>query len=137
MAVACSRIYFAMESLAQVHFLYQLSLRFFLDIFYELLNNNTNLEGVKEPSERLSILIRDLFQLVFKRVSRTLLHDDYITFGLQIAYINLKGIVFVVVVAVVVVVLSKALQAQAMRLMKQVMNSFYVEGTISHRPTSV
>eukprot|EP01113_Clastostelium_recurvatum_P011812 TRINITY_DN1605_c0_g1_i1.p1 TRINITY_DN1605_c0_g1~~TRINITY_DN1605_c0_g1_i1.p1 ORF type:complete len:4689 (+),score=1530.43 TRINITY_DN1605_c0_g1_i1:285-14351(+) len=91
MAVACSRIYFAMENLAQVHFLYQFSLRFFLDIFYELLNNNPHLEGIKDPQERLAVLIKDLFQLVFRRVSRTLLHEDHVTFALQLAYIQLKG----------------------------------------------
>lgn len=90
-AQACSRIYFAMESLAQVHFLYQFSLRFFLDIFYELLNNNPRLEGVKDPAERLEILTNDMFQVVFRRVSRTLLHDDYLTFALQLAYIRVKG----------------------------------------------
>jgi dynein heavy chain 1 len=57
-----------MESLAQVHFLYQFSLRFFLDIFYDLLTNNPRLEGVKDPVERLSILTNDMFQVVFKRV---------------------------------------------------------------------
>jgi dynein heavy chain 1 len=57
-----------MESLAQVHFLYQFSLRFFLAIFYDLLSNNPRLEGIKDPAERLTILTNDMFQVVFKRV---------------------------------------------------------------------
>eukprot|EP01133_Synstelium_polycarpum_P001082 gene1082-1226_t len=90
MALACSRVYFAMEQLGQ-HHLYQFSLRFFLDIFFSLLNANPHLEGVKEPLDRLAILNRDIFALAYTRVSRTLLNDDKITFALQLAIIALKG----------------------------------------------
>jgi len=45
LSVACSNIYFTMDSLNQVHFLYQYSLKMFLDIFSTVLYNNTKLEG--------------------------------------------------------------------------------------------
>ncbi|KAF2072162.1 hypothetical protein CYY_006521 [Polysphondylium violaceum] len=90
MALACSRVYFAMEQLSQFH-LYQFSLRSFLDIFYNLLNNNPNLEGIKDPAERLVILQRDIFSMTYTRVSRTLLNDDKLTFAIQLAIIALKG----------------------------------------------
>ncbi|EFA77050.1 cytoplasmic dynein heavy chain [Heterostelium album PN500] len=90
MALACSRVYFAMEQLSQFH-LYQFSLRFFLDLFYVLLNGNPNLDGIKDPNERLNILQRDIFTLAFNRVTRTLLNDDKLTFAVQLANIALKG----------------------------------------------
>ena len=37
---ACSSIYFTIDNLHQVHYLYQYSLQFFLDIFTSLLINN-------------------------------------------------------------------------------------------------
>eukprot|EP01094_Clydonella_sp_ATCC50884_P027826 TRINITY_DN8164_c0_g1_i2.p1 TRINITY_DN8164_c0_g1~~TRINITY_DN8164_c0_g1_i2.p1 ORF type:complete len:4596 (+),score=2011.83 TRINITY_DN8164_c0_g1_i2:76-13863(+) len=90
MAQSCSRIYFALEQLASVHFLYQFSLRFFLDIFHNILKTNPNLEGVKEPEQRLSILLRDLYVEIFVRVRRTLLHADQVTFAMRLVQIRVK-----------------------------------------------
>lgn len=47
-----------MEQLEQIHFLYRFSLRFFLDIFFSVLRQNPHLDNVKDPQERLEILIR-------------------------------------------------------------------------------
>lgn len=60
---ACSSIYFTLESLHQMHFLYQYSLQFFMDIFHSVLSANENLNGVKDCSERLAIITKDLFQV--------------------------------------------------------------------------
>ena len=83
LAEACSRIYFALEQVSQVHFLYQLSLRFFLEAFRGLLLRNANLEGVEDREERLTILTRDLFSTIFRRVGRGLLHEDQLMFALR------------------------------------------------------
>eukprot|EP01114_Cavostelium_apophysatum_P023031 TRINITY_DN854_c0_g1_i2.p1 TRINITY_DN854_c0_g1~~TRINITY_DN854_c0_g1_i2.p1 ORF type:complete len:4577 (-),score=1545.65 TRINITY_DN854_c0_g1_i2:38-13768(-) len=91
MGLACSRIYFAIEQLEQIHFLYRFSLRFFLDMFFGILRQNPNLEGVKDHGERLEILVKDLFRVVFRRVSRGLLHEDHITFALRLAQIRVRG----------------------------------------------
>ncbi|KAM9964742.1 hypothetical protein ACTFIW_004524 [Dictyostelium discoideum] len=90
MALSCSRVYFAMEELSQFH-LYQFSLRAFLDIFYNLLNNNPNLVDKKDPNERLVYLSKDIFSMTFNRVTRTLLNDDKLTFALQLTIISVKG----------------------------------------------
>ncbi|KAF9794670.1 hypothetical protein SFRURICE_019548 [Spodoptera frugiperda] len=63
---ACSSIYFTMESLHQVHFLYQYSLKMFLDIFSSVL-------------------------VVYERVARGMLHTDRLTFALLLCRIQLKG----------------------------------------------
>eukprot|EP01105_Mastigella_eilhardi_P022506 TRINITY_DN553_c0_g1_i1.p1 TRINITY_DN553_c0_g1~~TRINITY_DN553_c0_g1_i1.p1 ORF type:complete len:4613 (+),score=1400.71 TRINITY_DN553_c0_g1_i1:1522-13839(+) len=90
-SAACSRIYFALEQLAHVHFLYQFSLRFFLDIFHMMLQNNPNLDGVTDPEERLRILTTDIFMGVYHRVCRTLLHEDHTTFGFRLVQMRLKS----------------------------------------------
>ncbi len=91
LALACARIYFALEALSSVHFLYQFSLRFFLDVFHAVLHRNPSLDKLKEPHERLAQLLRDLFRVTYLRVSRTLLHEDALIFAVRLAQIKLQG----------------------------------------------
>uniref|UniRef100_A0A8C0WNI1 Dynein heavy chain, cytosolic n=1 Tax=Castor canadensis TaxID=51338 RepID=A0A8C0WNI1_CASCN len=91
LSTACSSIYFTMESLKQIHFLYQYSLQFFLDIYHNVLYENPNLKGVTDHTQRLSIITKDLFQVAFNRVARGMLHQDHITFAMLLARIKLKG----------------------------------------------
>ncbi|XP_047193613.1 cytoplasmic dynein 1 heavy chain 1 isoform X1 [Scophthalmus maximus] len=88
---ACSSIYFTMESLNQMHFLYQYSLHFFLDTFHTVLYENPNLKGISDHSQRLAVVTKDLFQVAFNRVARGMLHQDHITFAMLLAKISLKG----------------------------------------------
>ncbi|XP_005182290.1 dynein heavy chain, cytoplasmic isoform X3 [Musca domestica] len=91
LSVACSNIYFTMDSLNQVHFLYQYSLKMFLDIFSTVLYNNKKLDGKTDNAERLGIITRDLFQVCYDRVARGMLHNDRLTFALLMCKIHLKG----------------------------------------------
>jgi len=91
LALACSRLYFAMESLADIHFFYQFSLKFFLQIFNDVIINNKNLDGVSDPQERLEKLTNDLFNVTFTRVSRGMQNQDAITLALRIAQIRLMN----------------------------------------------
>ncbi|XP_070608209.1 cytoplasmic dynein 1 heavy chain 1 isoform X1 [Erythrolamprus reginae] len=91
LSTACSSIYFTMESLKQIHFLYQYSLQFFLDIYHNVLYENPNLRGITDHTQRLSIITKDLFQVAFNRVARGMLHQDHITFAMLLARIKLKG----------------------------------------------
>lgn len=88
---ACSNIYFTMDSLNQIHFLYQYSLKMFLDIFSTVLYNNSRLEGKTEFTERLSIITNHLFSVVYERVARGMLHNDRLTFAILLCRIHLKG----------------------------------------------
>ena len=88
---ACSSIYFTLEGLNQIHFLYQYSLHFFLDIYSDVLTKNPNLNGVTEPNARLSRITRDLFETVFKRVTRGMIHEDWLVFALLLCKIHLRG----------------------------------------------
>ena len=93
LSMACSGIYFTIDNLHQVHYLYQYSLQFFLDIFTNLLHPSTNpeLNNIKDYAERLRKITRDLFESSFNRVTRGMLHDDRIIFGLLLSKIYLKN----------------------------------------------
>lgn len=65
---ACSSIYFTMDSLNQIHFLYQYSLKMFLDIFSTVLKNNPQLEGKTDYAQRLQIINASLFAVCYDRV---------------------------------------------------------------------
>ncbi|XP_069694728.1 dynein heavy chain, cytoplasmic isoform X3 [Periplaneta americana] len=89
---ACSNIYFTMDSLNQIHFLYQYSLKFFLDIFSSVLYSNPKLGNVTDYGARLAIITRDLFGVCYERVARGMLHIDRLTFALLLCRIHLKGV---------------------------------------------
>lgn len=50
-----------MDSLNQIHFLYQYSLQFFLDIFSSVLLNNPKLDSLSDYNTRLTTITKDLF----------------------------------------------------------------------------
>nr|CAD7194334.1 unnamed protein product [Timema douglasi] len=89
---ACSNIYFTMDSLNQIHFLYQYSLKFFLDIFSSVLLSNPKLSNTTDYGTRLAIITRDLFGVCYERVARGMLHTDRLTFALLLCRIHLKGV---------------------------------------------
>ncbi|KAJ6227585.1 dynein heavy chain [Anaeramoeba flamelloides] len=93
-SLATSRMYFVLEQMSIVHFLYQFSLNFFLEIFKKVVNvNNPKLETVKEDKEqRLQILSGDLYTTLFRRVAVGLLNRDHLTFALRLAQIRLQEI---------------------------------------------
>ncbi|XP_063237430.1 dynein heavy chain, cytoplasmic isoform X2 [Bacillus rossius redtenbacheri] len=89
---ACSNIYFTTDSLNQIHFLYQYSLKFFLDIFSFVLHSNPKLNNVTDYNTRLSLITRDLFGVCYERVARGMLHTDRLTLALLLCRIHLKGV---------------------------------------------
>lgn len=93
LSTACSSIYFTMEALNQMHFLYQYSLHLFLDIYHTVLYENSSLKSVSDHTQRLSLITKDLFQVAFNRVARGMLHQDHITFAVLLARIYLKSLV--------------------------------------------
>ncbi|XP_061172861.1 cytoplasmic dynein 1 heavy chain 1-like isoform X1 [Saccostrea echinata] len=90
LATSCSSIYFSMEALQQVHFLYQYSLQLFLEIFHSVLQSS-KLNGVKDYAARLNIITNELFQETYCRVGRGMLYEDRVTFAIQLSRICLKG----------------------------------------------
>jgi dynein heavy chain 1 len=91
LAQACSSYFFILEQLNSVNHFYQFSLRFFLDIFDQVLNHNQNLKGIKDHDQRREILFHDLFMAVFKRTARALLHRDQVMLAVLLAQVKLRG----------------------------------------------
>ncbi|XP_037072682.1 LOW QUALITY PROTEIN: dynein heavy chain, cytoplasmic-like [Pollicipes pollicipes] len=91
LAQACSSIYFMLESLHQIHFLYQFSLQFFLDVFNCVLTKNPGLQGKTDPNERLAIITQALFSMCYSRVARGMAHHHRLTLALLLARISLRG----------------------------------------------
>ena len=90
-AECLARLYFLLEGLGGLHFLYQFSLGYFLDLFDIVLNDNPRLDGVEDKTDRLGIMIEDLFALVFRRVSRGLLDADNIVLAFRLGQIRLDA----------------------------------------------
>ncbi|CAB0033630.1 unnamed protein product [Trichogramma brassicae] len=88
---ACSNIYFTMDSLNQIHFLYQYSLKMFLDIFTSVLTKSPELSKLSGYTERLNHITKDLFSVCYERVARGMLYHDRLTFALLLCRIQLKG----------------------------------------------
>merc|ERR1719233_2639554 len=88
---ACSKIYFSLETMPQLHFLYQFSLNHFLDIVNFILTtrDHAELSGVAagEKTKRLVGLIKALHRVVFERSKRSLLAKDAIVLATRLAQI--------------------------------------------------
>jgi len=91
LAQACSSVFFVMEQMNLLHHFYQFSLEYFYEIFQFILHENPNLKDVTEAPQRLEILQRDLFNVSFKRVSRSLLHEDYVTYAILLSQVKMRG----------------------------------------------
>lgn len=58
-----TRIFFSLESMSNVHYLYQFSLQQFMDCVFFVLNHNEELKAVPktQPQNRLQVIIKQLF----------------------------------------------------------------------------
>ena len=90
LAACFSKIYFVLDSLSQIHFLYVYSLEFFQDIFFNILHHNENLKNVSDRGERMEILLRDLFLSIYHSVCGGLSHEDQIVFALRLAQLKIS-----------------------------------------------
>ena len=84
---ACS-IYFTMDRLNQLHFLYQYSLQFFLDIFQSFVDGSVLLK----EQDRCIEVTENLCRVLYRRVARGMLQVDRLTFALLVCRIHLRGL---------------------------------------------
>ncbi|CRG93244.1 dynein heavy chain, putative [Plasmodium gallinaceum] len=90
LAQGSARIYFVLQHLCNINFLYQYDLNFFFNIMKDALNDKDLLSKVKKNDykERLNILEHLIFSLTYDRVARGLLQEDRYVLGLQLCYIK-------------------------------------------------
>ncbi|TRY63473.1 hypothetical protein TCAL_02090 [Tigriopus californicus] len=86
---ACSSIYFMMDNLHQIHFIYQFSLQFFLDILVNVLKSLDS--NVKNHTERVDILTSGLFSKCYVSISRGMLHKDKILLAFVLSRVFVRG----------------------------------------------
>ncbi|TMW64824.1 hypothetical protein Poli38472_008991 [Pythium oligandrum] len=89
LAKGASRLYFALEGLASVHFLYQYSLSYFLSVLTNVLAAPRGDISAQNTSARLHQLSKTLFAHIAARVSRGLAENDKLMFAMRLAQIFL------------------------------------------------
>merc|ERR1719242_2074105 len=89
----CSKLYFSLESLCEVHFLYQFDLKFFFQIAEFVLKNGVknNLPEIEEMEKkddkeaRLVPLMTAMHRVTYLRTRRALRVNDWLAWGLRVA----------------------------------------------------
>jgi dynein heavy chain 1 len=99
LASSMASVYFSMEKLNDVNFLYKFNLHFFLDIISNVLNNavsskttNSDKDDQKAIKARVKELSISFFKEVFRRVLRSLKFHDKILFSARLCQIYMSGI---------------------------------------------
>lgn len=88
LSTACSHIYHTLQQLNEIHFLYHYSLDFLVEIFTHVLKT-PELSSTTDYAKRLRIITTSLFQTVFRRVSRGMLHTDKVLLALLLMRIQI------------------------------------------------
>mmetsp|Transcript_1490 Transcript_1490/g.2131 ORF Transcript_1490/g.2131 Transcript_1490/m.2131 type:complete len:4632 (-) Transcript_1490:106-14001(-) len=93
----CSKIYFTLEEFSTLHFLYQFSLPFFLQLVDDTIdtkkNKKLNLlppESKSKPAARLEAIRQELFDNALLRVGRALLQKDQVAYALRLTQIAMS-----------------------------------------------
>ena len=92
-AEAASKVYFALESMNVLHYLYEYSLSFFMETILKLLDCDERLKKVdkKDYERRKECIYNSIFDRIFLRVANSLLSKDLIIFSLKLVSIKLKN----------------------------------------------
>eukprot|EP00052_Salpingoeca_macrocollata_P029602 m.302295 g.302295 ORF g.302295 m.302295 type:complete len:4671 (+) comp22998_c0_seq14:51-14063(+) len=91
LAQRCSAIFFTLQQLSSISFLYVYSLQFFLDIFHYVLTEDPNLAALKDYTQRRDMISKDMFKVTFDRVAPGLLYVDRLPLALTFANLYLHG----------------------------------------------
>jgi dynein heavy chain 1 len=103
LAFAMSSVYFSLENLSDISFLYQFSLKFFMDIVNEILNskidnnffNNSNNKSINVDIKESKIRVQSLTSIFYSEISRKVLRglkfDDKLMFVVRLAQISTNG----------------------------------------------
>ena len=92
LALATSRIFFAMESLSSIYFLYQYSLYAFMETVFAVLRKNPIVAEIPKTNyeKRLNAIFEELFITVYHKFGQGLLNKHKLLFGLKLVQIRLQ-----------------------------------------------
>jgi len=90
LANMASRIYFALDSLPTIHFLYQFSLQQFMHILFAVIQKSERLNGIPKTNHeaRRLCLTEELFDKIYDFGARGLLGDHQPLFAMRLAQIR-------------------------------------------------
>ncbi len=82
-----SRIFFTLDSMSSINFLYQSSLQHFMEYIFAVLHSNEELNKVPKsnPDARLRIITKELFAYVYMKISQGLLLEHQPLFAVRLA----------------------------------------------------
>lgn len=89
LSLACSQIYFILDSLHHILSLYRFNLQFFMSMLNSILL--LPMDATLSPSQRMSILLQALYRVVYARVSRGLKHLDARILALRLCQLYVQG----------------------------------------------
>ena len=89
-ATMSSRIFFALDSLDTIFYLYKFSLTFFMDVLNFVIKSE-KLEEIPKNNytDRQNFIISELFKIIYHRVGFSLLNKDVLIFAMRLAQIRL------------------------------------------------
>ena len=88
LAGAMALVYFTLEKLSDVNFLYQFGLQFFLRVIDKMLSTHSNSgDRSSEPKQRVIFLMKTFFVEISKRVLRSLKFEDKVLFVTRLSQI--------------------------------------------------
>lgn len=93
LAQAAARLFFTLQAMQSLHFLYHYDLRFFESLFHDTLGSKPKREAFKphDYAGRLAWLFEELFRNLYGRVSMGLLHEDQLVLVSQLARIRYES----------------------------------------------
>jgi dynein heavy chain 1 len=91
LAQTASRIFFAILGLGSVHYLYQYSLNFYMNLVYKILREEPLLASEKDPERRKQVIEDSLYKLAFTKVSASVLARDQIVLGMRFLQLKVTG----------------------------------------------
>ncbi|TKA41939.1 Dynein heavy chain, cytoplasmic [Friedmanniomyces endolithicus] len=83
-ARSCSAIFAVLEQLYHVHYFYQFSLQYFVDIFEAVLSMARD-SAERDPKARIDSMLRNLFRKTYQETSGSLLQRDRLTLAVLLA----------------------------------------------------
>lgn len=86
-----TRIFFTLDSMSHIHYLYQYSLQHFMNAVFDVLQRNEAVNAIpkNEYSRRLQVIIKELFIRINSVIGNGLLEEHKMLFTLRLAQIRL------------------------------------------------
>lgn len=91
LAESASKIFFAILGLGSVHYLYQYSLNFYMNLVYKVLKEDSALSQEKDLEKRKQLIEDSLYKLTYIKVASSVLSKDVIILGMRFLQLKVKA----------------------------------------------